>query len=252
MKPKASPNKLTLKSKVGTQSAVVEVCQFHLGAKFVENSYEGLFSPQWILDTSRAHAADLGAQQEAILEIEKSLRRAFSNFNSLHPDIRRAVEAQVRNNLANDEPGVWLQETFLDNGEVTSLVSYDCFELRLRSALSSFLGVGADRANLETLHASKTRSVRSAAETVLSGVAVSNLSHQARHSETWEKAAMVKRCRAYWQEARGKQAPKTYSGKFAEFLDDMIDALGKRDDWKDPRSVMNAWSNLSKENDWLA
>lgn len=245
MNPKASPNKLTLKSKVGTHSAVVEVCQFHLGINFTEEWFDQL-SPEWILDTSRAHAADLGAQKEAILEIEKSLRRALSNFNSLHPDIRRAVEAQVRNNLANDEPGVWLQETFLDNGEVTPLVSYDCFELRLRSALSSFLGVGADRANLETLHASKTRSVRSAAETVLSGVAVSNLSHQAKQGETWEKVTMVKRCREFWFEARGEPAPSSYSGKFSEFLADMVDALGKRDEWREPRAVMNAWRRLAR------
>ncbi len=50
-----------------------------------------------------------------------------------------------------------------------------------------------------------------------------------------------KRCRDFWQIAKGAEAPKTASGAFRRFLGDVVYALGRGDNWTSLPAVMRAW-----------
>jgi hypothetical protein len=241
---------------LGTYEAVAEVCASHLGTQIpTEQSY--MLLPGWFLDLDHAHVTEKKAQQRTIGEIESALRTALQKFYALHPDVRRSVEWQVRDNRSTDTPTTRLQ-AFIDlDGKNTPVNSSDNLELLLRAGLSSFLGVPADTDRLEFESANKIKSARSASDAALSDLNMKNLTPQARDGGAWQKALTVKRCRQLWEIAKREDAPKSFTGgrtgtgRFDDFLTDMIEALGKQDEWQNPASVMNAWRARCELNEWF-
>ncbi len=247
---------MRISAPLGTFEAITEVCAAHLGSKVVDQNSIMLL-PQWFLDVEQAHVTNKAEQQKAVAEIESSLKRILRTFYALHPDVRRSIEWKIRDNLREDAPVTRFQ-TFIDHmGESTPISTSDNFELHVRTALASFLGVPADTHRLEFESSNTKASARFAADQALSDLNMKNLTRQARDGGAWQKALTVKRCRELWLSATGNEAPKSFTGgrsgtgRFDDFLTDMIIALGKQDDWSNPAGVMNAWRERSELNEWF-
>lgn len=250
---------MTIKAEPGTSAAVVEVCAHHLGRKFVQANNDFLVTG-WFLDLDLVHAAEKDGQVKAVKDIQDNLAKALLGLYSLHPDLRRAIEWQVSDNLANDEPMTRLQTFALlpqdSTDEKATLVlkpfkSHDNLEVLIRTALSSYVGVSADTPGLEVHQGTPGKSAKSTAKNVLSDLNMKDVTYRQRDGETWQKALAVKRCRDFWRMAKDKDAPKTYSGPFGTFLGDIVDALGKRDQWKSLPAVMRAWDGCAEKNEWF-
>lgn len=241
---------MTIMSKIGTREAIIEVCRQHLSQKAVDK-YAKFLSPWWFLDTDHVHVVGKGQQTAAIKEIERSLRKALLAYNSLHTDVKRAVEWQVTHNIKADNPMTRLQPFSKIDGVDTPIHSNDNLELLLRTAFSSFLGQSTDANSLEILRAKQGNSASSAAEEALSDLNMKEMTKQAKGGQSWQKALTVKRCRELWLEAHEVEAPISLSGQFAKFLGDMVDALGKRDEWKSLPNVMAAWRARAQNDEWF-
>jgi hypothetical protein len=242
---------MIIKAPLGTYEAIAEVCTFHLGQQLVEE-HDYMLIPGCFLDVEQAHVADKKQQQRAITDIEGALKSALTKFYALHPDIRQSIEWQIRDNLENDTPTTRFQTFFNDQGKDSPISSSDNFELHLRTALSSFLGLAADTTNLESSARKPELAAISAARNSMSDLNMKNMTKQARTGNTWQKALTVKRCRELWQLAKNSDAPKNSpSSPFGRFLGDIVDALGKRDDWESPQATMAAWQRCSEQNGWF-
>lgn len=241
---------MTIRSDLGTPAAIIEVCARHLGREFVEE-YDFHLSPGWFLDVDLANATDKDGQEAALKEIQKSLSNALRQLYLLHPNVRRAVEWQVQKNLSVDSPSTKLK-TFTElGGELVPFKSYDNLEILVRAALSSFTGVPADSPSLEFKRVLSKDSALYAANAALSDDNMRNITYHQRDGETWQKALTVKRCRDFWRVAKAKDAPRTFSGPFGVFLGDIVDALGKRDQWVSMPAVMRAWTGCAEKNEWF-
>jgi len=241
---------MMIRSELGTHEAIVEVCAHHLGQRFVDE-YDFHFSPGWFLDVELANASDKAAQTAALKEVQKSLSNALRQMYLLHPSVRRAVEWQVQKNLSNDTPSTTLKTFTEIDGELVPFKSYDNLEILVRAALASFMGVPADSPGLEFNRAQSRNSALSAANVALSDENMRNITYHQRDGETWQKALTVKRCRDFWRIAKGKDAPRTFSGPFGAFLGEIVDALGKRDQWSSLPAVMRAWAGCAEKNEWF-
>ena len=76
---------MIIKAPLGTYEAIAEVCAFHLGPQLVKE-HDYMFIPGWFLDVEQAHVTDKKLQQQAIIDIEGSLKLALRKFYELHPD----------------------------------------------------------------------------------------------------------------------------------------------------------------------
>ncbi|MEX0329227.1 MAG: hypothetical protein AB3N07_10925 [Ruegeria sp.] len=238
---------MSIRSDLGTPDAIIEVCTQHLGRQFVEE-YDFFLSPGWFLDVELVQAANKKAQAEALKEIQKSLSNALRQLNTLHPSVKRAMEWQVLKNLTSHAPNTKLTTFTEIDGERVPFQSYDNLEVMIRTALSSFLGLPVDTPELEFKQDRSNDSALSAANVSMSEASFQDITYQQRDGETWQKALTAKRCRDFWQLAKGDEAPKTASGQFSLFLGDVVYALDKGDNWTSLPALMRAWSKCA-END---
>ncbi len=255
---------MRIKAELGTSAAVVEVCAHHLGREFVEAN-NGFLVSDWFLNLDFVHAVEKDVQVKAVKEIQDNLAKALGGLYSLHPELRRAIEWQVSDNLASDEPMTRLKTFALlpkdstdeeGAGKEETLVlrpfkSHENLEIFIRTALSAYIGVPADTSDLETHRGTPGKSAKSVAKNVLSDLNMKDLTYRQRDGETWQKALTVKRCRDFWIAAKEKPAPKTFSGPFGAFLTDVIQALGKHNKWTSEEAAMRAWAGCATENEWF-
>ena len=255
---------MMIRADLGTCGAIVVVCAHHLGREFVVANADVLI-PSWFLDLDFVHAVEKDGQVKAVKDIQDCLAKALRGFYSLHPDLRQAIEWQVSNNLATDEPMTRLQTVAMmptediDEEDVdeevtldlTPFKSHENLEILIRAALSSFIGVPADTLGLETQRGTPGKSAKSTAKSVLTDLNMKDLTYHQREGETWQKALTVKRCRDLWAIAKEAPAPKAPSGQFGLFFGDTIYALGKGDDWPVLKTVMRSWAGCAKEHEWF-
>ena len=181
--------------------------------------HEELFTNEFIDDETRLPVADREKQEAALKAIEAHLRSAQAAYRSLHPEVRRALDAGFQGNSVarlQFAPGA----TLVVEGDPAQSGAH--LSNVFLAALYSLTGK-------PDYHAPKLAARQPSALDAAREVAraLAPMTGRARKAGSWSKVALVEHAIRTWQQY-GKREPQIHSKAFEALLDDLTEALGRK------------------------
>lgn len=182
---------------------------------------EGLFTNEFIDDETRLSVAHWKEQEAELKNLEARLKAAQVAYLSLHPEVRRALDARFRANSVarlGFAPGT----TLVVEGDPAQRAAHlsNVLQATLWSLTGEPGGWGRDRSDKQP------SALNAARETVRALVPMTG---KARKEGSWSKVALVEHAIRTW-ERYGSGKPRLYSNAFAALLNGLAEALGRKEE----------------------